>query len=91
MEQKLKLEDIAQMLGMSQFYFSHLFRRSMGMAPYQYVIQKRVERAKQLLRQRDLSIADIALECGFAHQSHLAKYFKQHIGVTPHKYRKQTS
>ncbi len=74
---KLKLEDIANMLGMSQYYFSHLFSRSMGIAPYQYVIQQRVEKAKQLLRQqRDLFIADIALECGFSHQSYLAKYFK---------------
>ena len=91
LNQKLKLEDIADMLGMSQYYFSHLFSRSMGIAPYQYVIQQRVEKAKQLLRQkRDLSIADIALECGFSHQSHLAKYFKQLTGVTPHKYRKRT-
>ena len=88
---KLKLEDIANMLGMSQYYFSHLFSRSMGIAPYQYVIQQRVEKAKQLLKQRNLSIADIALECGFSHQSHLAKYFKQLTGVTPHKYRQRSS
>ncbi len=89
---KLKLEDIAEMLGMSQYYFSHLFSRSMGIAPYQYVIQQRVEKAKQLLRQqRDLSIADIALECGFSHQSHLAKYFKQLTSVTFLMYSKELS
>ena len=51
LEQDIKLADIVDLLGMSQYYFARLFRQSMGVAPYQYVIQQRVERAKRLLRQ----------------------------------------
>jgi transcriptional regulator GlxA family with amidase domain len=55
---------------MSQFHFSHLFKQSIGTAPYQYLLQQRVERAKQLLKQTERSIMDIALECGFNSHSH---------------------
>ena len=82
----LSLEAIASIIGMSQYYFARLFKQSMGIAPYQYVIQQRVERAKQLLKQRELSIAEIALQCGFASQSHLNKHFRQLTGMTPKAY-----
>lgn len=84
----IKIVDIAKMLNMSQFYFSRLFRQSIGVSPYRYIIQQRVKKAQKLLKdQRELSIADIALECGFNHQSHLAKYFRQFTKITPKKYR----
>lgn len=85
----LSLEQIASTLSMSQYYFARLFKQSMGIAPYQYVIQQRVERAKQLLRQQDLSIAEIALRCGFASQGHLNLHFKRSVGVTPKEFRKK--
>ncbi|MGK7935554.1 MAG: helix-turn-helix domain-containing protein [Xenococcaceae cyanobacterium] len=88
LNENIKIVDIAEMLNMSQFYFSRLFRQSTGVSPYQYVIQQRVKKAQKLLKQqRELSIADIALECGFNHQSHLAKYFRQFTKTTPKKYR----
>ena len=87
LNQDLSLEAIASTLGMSQYYFARLFKQSMGIAPYQYVIQQRVERAKQLLKQRELSIAEIALRCGFASQSHLNRHFRQLTGMTPKAYR----
>ncbi len=89
LEEDLSLEAIASTLGMSQYYFARLFKQSMGIAPYQYVIQQRVERAKQLLRQRELSIAEIALRCGFASQGHLNLHFKRLVGVTPREFRKK--
>jgi AraC family transcriptional regulator len=55
----------------------------MKMSVHQYVIQQRVERAKQLLLQGQMSIIDVALACGFANQSHLNLHFKRLIGVTP--------
>ena len=57
------------------------------MSPYQYLIQQRVERAKQLLKQTDHFIADIALDCGFNSHSHLSKQFRQLTGMTPKAYR----
>ncbi len=85
--QNLKLENLAQLLDMSQFHFSRLFKQSMGLAPYQYLTQQRVERAKQLLKQTDQSIVDIALHCGFNSHSHLSKKFRQITGMTPKAYR----
>ena len=87
--ENLSLEAIASQVGMSQYYFSRLFKQSIGLAPYQYVIQQRVERAKRLLKQPNLSISNIALECGFASQGHLNLHFKRLVGVTPKDFRKK--
>jgi AraC family transcriptional regulator len=87
LDQDIKLADLAALLGMSQFHFSHLFKQAMGMAPYQYLLQQRVERAKQLLQQTDRSIMDIAFLCGFNSHSHLSKQFRQLTGITPTAYR----
>ncbi|NEQ53656.1 MAG: helix-turn-helix transcriptional regulator [Leptolyngbya sp. SIO3F4] len=89
LEQDIKLADIAGLLGMSQYYFCRLFRQSMGVSPYKYVTQKRIERAKRLLRQsQQMSIAEIALDCGFTNQSALCKHFRKLTGTTPKAYRK---
>ena len=61
------------------------------MAPYQYLLQQRVERVKQLLKQTDQSIMDIALLCGFNSHSHLSKQFRQLTGMTPKLYRSNVS
>jgi AraC family transcriptional regulator len=83
----IKLADLAGSIGMSQFHFSHLFKQSIGTSPYQYLLQQRIERAKQLLKQTERSIMDIALECGFNSHSHLSKQFRQLVGITPKAYR----
>lgn len=87
LDQDIKLADLAALLDMSQFHFSHLFKQSIGTAPYQYLLQQRIERAKQLLKQTDRSIMDIAFLCGFNSHSHLTKQFRQFTGVTPKAYR----
>jgi AraC family transcriptional regulator len=87
LERDIKLADLAELLGMSQFHFSHTFKQSIGTSPHQYLLQQRVERAKQLLKQTDRSIVDIALECGFNSHSHLSKQFRQLTGMTPKRYR----
>ncbi len=87
LERDIKLSDLAGLIGMSQFHFSHLFKQSIGTSPYQYLLQQRIEWAKQLLKQTDRSIMDIALECGFNSHSHLSKQFRQLVGITPKAYR----
>lgn len=87
LEREIKLADLAQLLDVSQFHFSRLFKQSIGTSPYQYLLQQRVERAKQLLKQTDKSIADIAFDCGFNSHSHLSKQFRQLTGITPKAYR----
>ena len=85
---KLSLASIATELHMSQFYFCRLFKQSTGMTPHQYLIQQRIERAKLLLRLPELTITRVAEECGFANQSHFAKYFRSRTGVSPQQFRK---
>lgn len=88
LDQDIKLADLATVVGMSQFHFSRMFKQSTGVSPHQYVLQQRVERAKQLLKRTKWSIAEIALHCGFNSQSHLGKAFRAAIGMTPNEYRK---
>lgn len=84
---EIKMTDLASLLGMSEFHFSRQFKQVLGTTPYQYLLQLRIERAKQLLKQSDRSIADIALTCGFNSHSHLSKQFRQLTGTTPKVYR----
>ena len=89
LEQKIGLKVIAQEIGMSQYYFAVQFKQAMGVSPYQYVIEQRLIKAKQLLREKKRSLCEIALDCGFASQSHFNKVFRQYVGTTPKKYRQQ--
>jgi AraC family transcriptional regulator len=87
LNQDIKLADLAELIGMSQFHFSHQFKQASGTSPHQYLLQQRIEQAKLLLKQSDRSIVDIALECGFNSHSHLSKTFRQLTGITPKAYR----
>lgn len=82
LDQNLTLAALAAIAHMSPSYFSALFKQSTGLAPHQYVIQCRINRAKQLLLQ-GMSVAEVALNLGFSHQSHLSRHFKRLVGVTP--------
>lgn len=87
LHQDIKLADLAALLGISESHLSHRFKQSIGMTPYQYLLQQRIERAKQLLKAGDCSIMDIAFLCGFNSHSHLSKQFRQLTGMTPKAYR----
>ncbi|MGD1899803.1 MAG: helix-turn-helix domain-containing protein [Phormidesmis sp.] len=89
LEQDLSISDLATLTGMSPSHFSRAFKHSVGIAPYQYVLQQRVERAKQLLKQRAISISEVALACGFANQTHLTKVFRKLAGTTPKAYQQR--
>jgi AraC family transcriptional regulator len=79
----LSLSRIASLTGVSPSHFKTLFRESAGVPVHQYVIQRRIERAKDLLMQNKLSITEIALTTGFSHQSHLARHMRRSVGLSP--------
>jgi AraC family transcriptional regulator len=83
----LHLAELAKLVQISPYYFGRLFKQSTGITPHQYVTQCRIEKAKQLLKIADLSIAYISQQVGFHDQSHFSKTFCKIVGVTPKKYR----
>jgi AraC family transcriptional regulator len=90
LEQNLSLSELANVAHLSASHFSFEFKRLTGLSPYQYVLQCRVERAKQLLIQSQNSIAEIANQVGFANQGHLSHHFKRRYGVTPGTMRRKS-
>jgi AraC family transcriptional regulator len=90
LSQDISLGDIAAVAGVSVSHFKSLFRESVGLPAHQYLIRRRVERAKSLLYEGKLSVSQIALETGFAHQSHLAHHMRRLLGVSPKKLRDMT-
>lgn len=83
LSQDLSVEQIAAVARVSPSHLKDVFKKSMGVAVYQYVIQRRVEFAKSLLSQEHLSIAEVASASGFAHQSHLARHMRRVLGASP--------
>jgi AraC family transcriptional regulator len=85
--ENIGLQDMATVAGLGQHHFSTMFKQSMGISPYRYTIERRIDRAKRHLRQQDAAIIDVALACGFADQSHLTKHFRKLVGMTPRAFR----
>lgn len=81
------LTELAALCGLKTSQFSHAFKRSTGVAPYQWLFRRRVTRARDMLVNSDASLADIALASGFADQSHLTRAFARHFGQTPGAWR----
>jgi AraC family transcriptional regulator len=81
------LAEIATAAGLSSFHFARAFKRETGVPPHRYLMEQRVERARELLTSRDMTLVEISLACGFAGQSHFTTAFKRHTGVTPGAWR----
>jgi AraC family transcriptional regulator len=79
----LGLEQLSEVAGISVPHLTSLFRRTMGQSVHAYVMERRVQRARTLLLDGRQTIAQVALETGFAHQSHLARWMRRLLGVTP--------
>jgi AraC family transcriptional regulator len=87
-EAGISLSELAEAVGVSVSHFEVLFRRSTGLSPHQYLLQQRVDRARELLGDEALSLAEVAARAGFCDQSHLTRHFRRIVGVTPGQYRK---
>jgi AraC family transcriptional regulator len=85
----ISLQSMADAAGLSPFHFSRMFKAATGSSPHQYVLRRRIDVGAEMLLNRDDSVAAIALELGFADQSHFTMHFKRTHGVGPAGYRRQ--
>ena len=83
----ITLGQLAGLCALSEYHFARMFRASFGLPPHQYVLARRLDRARQMLRGTMLPLGEIALACGFASASHFTNRFKQVLGGTPGEYR----
>ena len=88
---KLPLSQLAEKCGLSTRHFARAFRQSTGVPPHRWLLSRRVDRAKDLLRDPALSLAEVALACGFADQSHFTRMFTTLVGLSPGLWRRMAS
>jgi AraC family transcriptional regulator len=87
LDAELSLDHLAAVAHLSPYHFARLFKSGTGLPPHQYVIARRIERAKELLRGRVRpALAEVAVEVGFADQSHFTRHFRRLVGVTPRRF-----
>ena len=91
LDSDLSLTELSAVACLSPYHFGKMFKRSTGQSAHQYVLARRLERAKSLLSSRALTLAEIAPTVGFQDQSHFTAAFKRHIGVTPGRYARMIS
>lgn len=84
----MPIERVARTVGLSPFHLMRTFRRQFGLPMHAFQLGARVERAKEMLRAGSDAMADVALACGFADQSHFTRRFKSHVGLSPAAYRR---
>jgi AraC-like DNA-binding protein len=85
--ENIELETLAVIAGLSKWHFARAFKQSVGTPPHCYLIQRRLQRAQELLAETDLSLAQIALQSGFSDQSHFSRRFRLFFGATPRSFR----
>lgn len=85
--QPLTLQQLAATYGQNELRFLRDFTRSIGLTPHAYLIEVRLQAARQMIERTDQPLASIALEAGFAHQSHMGSAFRKHLAMTPSQYR----
>jgi AraC family transcriptional regulator len=82
LDRPIEVATLAGMAGRSPFHFSRVFTRSVGVTPHRYIVQMRLQRAVELVRDRSSSLAEIATRTGFADQSHLSRWVRRVHGVS---------
>lgn len=85
------LDDLAARAGLSVNHFLRVFKLATGVTPYNFVRRRRLERARKLLADDTMPLAQLALECGFANQAHFTAAFSREIGIPPGRYRRRVS
>jgi len=87
LEHSIRIQILAEIVGLSVFHFARAFKQSEGLTPHAYLIQRRVRRVQELLANTNLPLSEIAMASGFSDQSHCTRRFRERTGVTPSNYR----
>lgn len=88
LNEKLTVQNIADIIHMSPSHFSRVFRQQSGFSPYDFVLISRLNRAKDFLQKTDMSVSQIAYETGFNSESNFIYFFSKNTGISPSKFRK---
>ncbi len=88
---QIRLDDLAEVVGLSRFHFIRAFKSATSLTPMEYVERSRINRARALIASGQMSVVEVAHFVGFADQSHFTRRFKAHFGCTPGVYAKQAS
>ena len=87
LSESMDLAELAAIAGLSVYHFARAFKQSAGVTPHHYLVRRRIERAQEMLARSELPLSEIALATGFSDQSHLARHFRQLVGMTPGQFR----
>lgn len=87
LDESIGLGELAALCNLSEYHFARMFRESVGLPPHQYLLARRLAKARELLAAGDLPLGEVALRCGFASASHFSNRFRQAVGATPGAYR----
>jgi AraC-like DNA-binding protein len=85
--ENISLTELARHSSLSVYYFATQFRKSTGLSPHQFILQRRVHRARELLRTTSLTVLDVSLDLGFQHQNNFTRAFRRVTGMTPTRFR----
>ena len=88
---KMDIDDLANVVALSRSHFSRSFKHTVGLSPMEYVVVRRVERAKVMIRTTKDPLAEVALACGFADQAHLNRRFRDIVGTSPGRWRRNNA
>jgi len=88
-DRAISLQELAAAAGLSRFHFGRVFKRQLGVSPAKYVEQMRIEQAKLMIVEAQMSLASIAQVVGFADQSHFTRRFRAHEGCTPAQFARE--
>jgi AraC family transcriptional regulator len=88
---KMDIDGLANVVALSRSHFSRAFKHSVGLSPMEYVVVRRVERAKAMISATKEPLAEVALACGFADQAHLNRRFRDIVGISPGRWRRSNA
>lgn len=86
---QIRVDEFSKVIGFSQWHFSRCFKVQFGCSPHRFIIEHRIRHVKRLLLNSALTLAEIALEAGFADQAHLGRSFNKHVGLSPGRWRRK--